>query len=102
MNTTTRLQPEVRKTQLLDVALRLATQKGLASLRRDQIAQAAGVSPGLVTERLGTMIEMRRAIMRAAVKSEVLPLIAEGIVCKDRTALKAPAALRARALAAIA
>lgn len=97
-----RLNPEVRKAQLIDVALRLAVKGGLANVRRDHIAEAAGVSQGLVTHSLGTMIEMRRAIMRQAVAREILPIVAEGIVCKDKVALKAPAALKARALASLA
>lgn len=102
MNATTRLTPADRTAQLIEVALRLASKSGLANLRRDQIATAAGVSQGLVTERLGTMIEMRRTIMRQAVVREVLPIIAEGIVAKDRNALKAPPELKARALASLA
>lgn len=97
----TRLNPEVRKAQLIDVALKLAAKHGLANVRRDQIAEAADVSPGLVSHALGTMTEMRRTIMRQAIAREVLPIIAEGIVAKDKTALKAPDALRKRALAAL-
>lgn len=98
----TRLTPAARTAQLIDVALKLAAKHGLANIRRDQIAEAADVSQGLVTERLGTMIEMRRTIMRQAVAREVLPVIAEGLACKDRAAMKAPAELKARALASLA
>lgn len=98
----TRLTPEVRKAQLIDVALKLASKHGLANLRRDQIAEAAEVSPALVSHCLGTMTEMRRTIMRQAVARQVLPVIAEGIVAKDKAALKAPPDLKQRALAALA
>ena len=98
----TRLTPDVRKAQLTDVALKLAAKHGLANLRRDQIATAAEVSPGLVSHCLGTMTEMRRTLMRQAVAREILPVIAEGIVAKDKAALKASPELKQRALAALA
>lgn len=98
----TRLTPAARTAQLLDVALKLAAKHGLANIRRDQIAEAADVSQGLVTERLGTMAEMRRTIMRQAVARQVLPIIAEGLANKDKMALKAAPDLKAKALASLA
>lgn len=103
MNTShTRLTPAARTAQLIDVALKLAAKHGLANIRRDQIAEAADVSQGLVTERLGTMPEMRRTVMRQAVAREVLPVIAEGLAAKDKFALKASPELRKKALASLA
>lgn len=97
-----RLPPEARTAQLLDVALKLAARHGLANIRRDQIAEAAKVSQGIVTLRLGSVPAMRRSVMRAAVDREVLPVIAEGIVARDKVALKASPDLQKRALAALA
>lgn len=99
--TNKRLPPTERSAQLLDVALALAERHGLANIRRDQIAEAAGVSQGLVTERLGTMIEMRRAVMRAAVKRECLAVIAEGLATRDKYARRASPELRQRAAASV-
>lgn len=93
-----RLQPDDRKAQLLDGALKLAAERGLASLTRDAIAEYAGVSPALVSFYLGTMTELRRTVMRAAIKREVLPIVAEGLVTRDKQAGKASEDLKRRAL----
>lgn len=99
---TVRMKPADRTQLLLDVAVQLAQRHGLANLTRDQIAEAAGVAQGLVTTRLGTMAEMRRAVMRQAVKREILSIVAEGLATRNEHALKAPPALRAKALASLA
>lgn len=99
--TSRRLKPDERSSQLLDVALKLAGKHGLSNITREQIADAASVSPALVSARLGTMVAMRRAVMRQAIAREALGVIAQGLVARDPHALKAPAALRQRAVAAL-
>jgi len=99
--TNKRLPPKERTELLLDVALKLAAKHGLAKITRSQIAEDAGVSAALVTERLGTMVDLRRSVMRRAVKTETLPVILQGIMVKDPYAMKAPAELRQRAIASI-
>lgn len=89
-----RLDPKVRTEQLLDVALTLAATHGWRGLTHDLIAQAAGVSRGLVVARLGTMEQVRRSVMRAAVARRSVRVVAEGLAAGDRHACKADAALR--------
>lgn len=101
MTQNTRLQPKARTEQLLDVALQLAAKHGLAHITRMQIATAADVSPALVSARLGTMEDMRRSVMRRAIKTETLPVIAAGLLARNTYALKAPEELRQRAIASI-
>lgn len=71
-------------------------------ITREGIARAAGVSDALVTYHLGTMADLRRAVMREAVRAECLPVIAQGITARDRHALKAAPELRQKALASLA
>ncbi|RZJ26198.1 MAG: TetR family transcriptional regulator [Haliea sp.] len=97
-----RLLPDDRKEQLLNVALKLAEKDGLAGLQRAAIAEAAGVSVGLVTWRFGTMVKCRREVMRAAIQRRVMRIIAEGVATRDPQALKAPPALRFEAMGAVA
>lgn len=94
---TKRLPPEAREALLIDTALKLAAKHGLSTLTRDQIAEAADVSPGLVSARLGTMVAMRRTVMRQAVARGDVKVVAQGIAMRDPHALKAPAELRAKA-----
>jgi len=98
MKTQTKLEARIRVAQILDAALDLAPRVGYNRLTRDVIATRAGISPALVTHHMGTMAELRRCIMREAVHREHLPVIAQGLACQDRHAMKAPDALRRRAL----
>lgn len=92
-----RANPNLRKDQILKVALDICEQKGYANLTREKIAEAAGVSPGTVSIHFGTMPQLKRAVMRSAIKNEVIPIVAEGLAAKDPHASKAPAEIKAKA-----
>lgn len=93
-----RLKPEERREEILNAAVRVAERDGFINMTRDNIAIAAGVSMGLVNHHFGTMVQLKRAVMRAAITREILCIIAEGIITKDKTALKVNEDLRKRAL----
>ncbi len=97
---TKRLDTTVRTEQLLAAALAEAQRCGWRQMTREGIASAAGVSPGLVSARLGTMDALRRSVMRQAIKQRVLRIVAEGLVARDRHALAADEALRRAAMEA--
>lgn len=99
--TSKRLAPEIRKEAILAVALDRALVLGLNNLRRDDIAQHAGVANGLVTRYFNTMTQLRRAVVRAAIHRECLPVLAQALASRDPDALKAPEDLRKRALASL-
>lgn len=88
------LSADQRTNDILAAALRVAERDGFTSMRRDAIATEAGITGGLVTIRLGSMDQVRRSVMRLAIKERKLRTIAEGLACKDRHALKAPQELR--------
>ncbi len=96
-----RLAPKVRTEQLLDIAIDQARKLGYKNVTALTVAQAAGVSASLCTYYFSTMSQLRRSIMRAAVKREVLPIIAQGIVDRNPSALAAPPELKARAIATL-
>lgn len=104
-NQSRRLKPDQRHAQLLDVALKLAGKHGLTNITREQIALAAEVSPALVSARLGTMIALRRTVMRQACARgdtpDCLAVVAQGLASRDKFALKAAPELRQRALATL-
>lgn len=93
------MRPKQRTEELLTVALRLASADGMAAVTHDAVASAAGVSRALVICRLGTMTDVRRSVMRAAVRERCVPVVAEGLARKDKHALKADAELRELAAA---
>jgi AcrR family transcriptional regulator len=96
-----RLDPATRKEAILAVAVARAEACGLNGLRRDDIAEHAGVANGLVTRYFNTMTQLRRAVIRHAVKNELLPLIAQALAAREPEALKANEDLKKRALASL-
>lgn len=99
--TTKRLPPAERKAQLLAHALALSERGDYRRVTRKDVAARAGIAESLVSYYLGTMVEMRRAIMRAAVSRECVAVVAQGLAAKDRYAQRAPAGLRAAAVASL-
>jgi AcrR family transcriptional regulator len=93
-----KLKPTDRKQQILTAAISLAVKDGYQKVTREAIAEAALCSPGLVSNYFNTMTQCRRAIMRAAIKDRNLTIIAQGVVAKDKDALKAPTELQEAAL----
>ena len=91
---TQHIDSAVRTAQLLAVAVRLAAASGWRNLTHASVAQAAGVSNGLVVARLGTKTEMLRSVMRAAVRDSVVAVVAEGLAVGDKHAKRAGAELR--------
>lgn len=98
---TRRLQPDDRVTDLLTVALQLARTEGFHALTRKRVAQAAAVSPGLVTHRFLSTELMRDAVMTEAVRLSDLRVVADGIALRHAVALAAPVEMRQAALDAL-
>lgn len=93
-----------RKTRakVLRKAMQLAQTEGWQWTTRAMIAQAAGVSVGAVSGAYGSMIELKREVMREAVRLEILPLIAQGLAEQSPIAQSAPASVKQRAIATLA
>jgi len=101
MTKQTKMHPADRIAQILNAALVVASKVGYARLTREDIAKRADVPASLISYHLGTMPALRRKIMREAIRTECLPVVAQGLAIRDRFALKAPAELRARAVASL-
>lgn len=97
-----RMDPKDRKRQLIDVGLVLAEQVGYKNISMSALTERAGVSRTLYHRYFSTVGRFRVDLMRAAVKQENLPVIAQGLAARDPQALKAPEELRQRAAAALA
>jgi AcrR family transcriptional regulator len=96
-----RLDPKQRTQQILNAAVRVAKKSGYLNITREAVAAEAGCSIGLVTLRFETMTQLKRAVIRQAVKERVLEVIAQGIVARDTYALRAPEELKKQAVAAL-
>jgi hypothetical protein len=94
----TRTDPELRKDQILNIAINLAIIIGCHRLTRDEIASKADVSMGLVTNYFGTMKQLKRTVMRAAIKRKISAIVAFGIVDDNVYAKKVKGELKRTAL----
>ena len=94
-----RTNPELRKEQILSVALNVARVIGYHKMTRPHIADEAGCSVGLVSKYFGTMVKLKRVVMRAAVNQEILEIVAEGLATNDPQAKKASQSLKEKAAA---
>jgi len=93
-----RTDPKLRREHILNIAVEMARKVGYHKITRDGIAEGAGVSMGLVTRYLGTMKQLRRTIMRAAITQEIPEIVAQGLANGDNQAKKAPDDLKAKAV----
>ena len=98
---TTRLAPKVRKQEILIAAVECTQHHGINGLRRDAVAERAGVANGLVTRYFNTMTQLKHAVVRYAVHNEILGIIAEGLALRDPEACKASEELKKKAVASL-
>jgi AcrR family transcriptional regulator len=71
------------KDDLLDAALTVARSVGYRRMTREAVAHTAGCSAGQVSHLLGTMVQLRRAVLRAALRRGDLPVIAQALIAND-------------------
>ena len=89
-----RLPKGERRAELLKAALELAESQGVDKVTQAEVARRVGVTHALVIHYFGTVTQLRRDVMRAAVKQRIVPIVARGIALGDAHALKADEALR--------
>lgn len=88
---------EGRQELVLEHALALAETEGYQWIKRADIAELAGVSVGSVSSAFGSLVELKREVLREAIRRENLSVLAQGLVDRHEIALGAPAALRKKA-----
>lgn len=94
-----RVPATLRKEHILAVAVDQAKTTGYTKITRDGIADAAGVSFGLVTKYFGTMSNLKRAVMGQAIKERIPEIVLQGLAHGDKRAQNAPEDLKREALA---
>jgi AcrR family transcriptional regulator len=92
---------KIKKGDLLNVAMTLAEQQGYSHIKRDEIAKLAGVAMGSVNLHLGTMHKIRKSVVRRAIKTENLRIIAQALIARDPLVDDMDVDLRLRALNSI-
>lgn len=66
---------EQRKAAILAAGVDLAERDGLMQMRRDAIAQRAGVAGGTVNTYFGTLGDLRKAVVAEAIRLERWPVV---------------------------
>lgn len=93
-----RMKPADREASILEAALHAAEHLGYNNFRLVDVAAKAECSTGLVMSYWSTMAQLRRSVMRAAIKREVLRIVAVGIALNDPNCRKVSDDLRTRAV----
>ena len=84
------------KDQLLEYAVRAAEIHGYVAVSRDQICEELGCSPAMINRYYGSLEGIRRLIIPEAIRVKNLNDIAQGILMKDRRALKVSEEIKAK------
>lgn len=92
------MSKKIESGRILIAAIFVAERDGFNNINREEIARKAGVSTGVVSQAFGTMIKLKRTVMRHAIQDENIEIIAAGLGVRDKTAMKAPDELKRRAL----
>src|SRR5271166_2987018 len=96
-----RLSPKDRQASILASATRMAHLHGYQRITRADVAMAAECSQALVSSYFGTMIQLRRAVVRAAIKNRDVVIVAQALAADDAHIKKAPEELRRAAAASL-
>lgn len=97
-----RVNPELRREHILNVAVDVACNNGYHNLTRDLIAETAGVSTGLVSRYFDTMQQLKGDVMRVAIERKIASIVAQGLAINDEHAKNAPHKLKVKAAKLIA
>lgn len=96
-----RQDPIERKASILDAAIRISHSFGYQRITRANVAGAAQCSEALVSSYFGTMLQLRKAVLRRAIIREDLTIIAQALAAKDPHVDKASEDLRRAAAATL-
>lgn len=96
--TKSRIDPELRKKHILDIALVMAAKVGYHNLTRDGIANKANMSTGIITQRFGTIGKLKNLVLRTAIQQEILCIIAQGLANNDPQTQRLPKELKEKTL----
>lgn len=89
------------KNRILDMAILHAQADGYQNIRREKIATALDLSCALVNFHYGTMKQLQRAVIGAAIARRNLSILGQALALKDPRAMALPDDLKALARASL-
>ncbi len=90
-----------RRAHVLAVAYEMAAELGYQWISRDPVASRAKVAQGSIQFLFGSMKELKREVLREAIRREDLAILAQGLADGSPIAHSAPEDMKKRALAAL-
>lgn len=90
-----------KREKIIITAIKLAVKNGYGSLTQLETAKVAKVTRSLIPYYFGCLEEFKSHVMIEAVRREILPVIAEGLILKNKHALGAPTHIKKKALDSI-
>lgn len=93
---------DTQRPKILAAALDEAAAVGFSHITRDNVAARAGVTSSLIHHYFGGMSDLRDAVMRHAIDTERLDVVAQGLALRHPATVMVMPELRDRALATLA
>lgn len=91
-------ETNVMRCNILEAAYQLAQKDGWNNFKRDDVSDLAGVGAGSVNHHFKTMSQLRDTVMRKAIQTGCLTIVADGLAARNKYAQQAPEALKREAL----
>jgi len=89
-----RIEPGLRKSQLINAAMDVARENHYKMLTRRMIADELDVAPSLVTHYLGPISDIKDLVVNKAIQREDLKILAQAIADEHYLTLKVSKELR--------
>ena len=97
----TRMEPKERAESIIKASIDMALKDGYRQLKRDAVAEAAGVSAGLVNHVFSDIYTLQNEVLIYAIENDIIAIVAQGLVNNDPIAKGAPEAVKARAISSL-
>ncbi len=94
----TRMQPKERAESIIKASIEMAIKDGYRQLKRDAVAEAAGVAYSMVNYVFSDIRTLQDEVLRYAIENDIIAIVAQGLVNNDPIAKGAPEAVKARAV----
>jgi hypothetical protein len=96
-----RVNSELMRHCILEVAVKLSVQKNYKLITRGEIADELSISPSLVSLYFGDMTQLKKRVVEYAIETEELIIIAQVVMFKDSQVASISKTLRNKALKAV-
>jgi AcrR family transcriptional regulator len=98
MKTRSRLDPTERKKQIIEQAMKLSESIGYKNITRGMIAAKLKISGALITKYFKNTQNLKKCVLKEAIKLEKINILAQGMGNRDSLVLKLPELLKEKVI----